>query len=72
MINRIFSNWTWVRIVYLLIGVWVIVQSALEGQWIGVVIGAWPAVMGLFAFGCASGNCATGSCEVKPDTDHKP
>ena len=56
MINRIFSNWTWLRANYLIIGVWVIVQSALGAQGIGVVLGAWPAAMGLFAPGCASGN----------------
>lgn len=71
MINRIFKNWTLLRAVYLFLGVWVIVQSALEGQWIGIVLGAWPVAMGVFALGCASGNCATGNCEVKPDKDHK-
>ncbi|PAM96818.1 hypothetical protein B4N84_00220 [Flavobacterium sp. IR1] len=59
------------RAAYFFIGLYVIVQSALEGQWIGVILGAWPAAMGLFALGCASGNCATGNCEVKSDTDHK-
>lgn len=65
MINRIFSNWSWMRTAYFLIGVMVIVHGAMERQWIGVVIGAWPA-----AIGCASGNCATGNYEAKPDTDH--
>ncbi|MDT0685548.1 hypothetical protein [Autumnicola psychrophila] len=71
MINRVFSNWTLIRAAYLLIGVWVIVQSALEGQLIDLILGAWPAAMGLFAFGCAYGNCSTGTCEVKSDTNHK-
>ena len=71
MVNRIFSNWTWLRAAYLIIGVWVIVQSALEAQWIGVILGIWPTAMGLFALGCASGNCATGNCEGKPDINHK-
>ncbi len=71
MINRIFNNWTWTRIAYLFIGLWVIIQSFIEGQWIGTVLGAWPAAMGLFGLGCAAGNCATGNCEVKPDADHK-
>ena len=69
--NRIFSNWTWRRVAFLAIGVWVMVQSAVDGQWIGLVLGTWPAAMGLFAVGCASGNCGTGTCEVKPDTNHK-
>jgi hypothetical protein len=28
-------------------------------QWFGVVFGGYFASMGLFAFGCAAGNCAT-------------
>lgn len=71
MINRIFSNWTWMRAAYLFIGVLVIVQSALEGQWIGVVLGAWPAAMGLFGLGCAAGNCVTGNCETGPIDESK-
>lgn len=67
MIHRIFSNWTWIRVIYLLLGFYVIVQSALEREWVGVIIGAWPAAMGLFALGCASGNCATGTCGVKSE-----
>ena len=67
MLNRIFTGWTFTRAAYLLIGTWVIVQSAIEGQWIGIVLGAWPAAMGLFGLACAGGNCSTGSCEVKTD-----
>lgn len=67
MIHRIFNNWTWTRVIYLLLGFYVIVQSALEREWVGVIIGAWPAAMGLFALGCASGNCATGTCGVKSE-----
>lgn len=59
------------RAAYLFIGVWVIMQSALEGQWVGIVLGAWPAAMGLFSLGCAAGNCATGDCKVEPEADHK-
>ena len=67
MLNRIFTGWTFTRAAYLLIGTWVIVQSGFEGQWIGIVLGAWPAAMGLFGLACAGGNCSTGSCEVKTD-----
>jgi hypothetical protein len=67
--NRIFKNWTWTRSIYLIIGLWVMIQGAIDGNYIGIVLGAWPAVMGFFGIGCASGNCATGSCEVSPETD---
>ena len=69
MLNRIFTGWTWIRAAYLLIGVWVIVQSALEGQWIGIVLGAWPAAMGLFGLACAGGNRSNGACDVKTDVN---
>ena len=52
------------RATYFIIGTWVIVQSAIEGQWIGIALGAWPAAMGLFGLACAGGNCANGNCEV--------
>jgi len=69
MKERIFTGWTWIRAAYFLIGVWVIVQSALEGEWIRIALGAWPAAMGLFGLACAGGNCSTGACEVKSDPD---
>ncbi|WP_027124296.1 hypothetical protein [Gelidibacter mesophilus] len=65
MLNRIFNNWTWMRAAYLLIGIWVILQSASEGEWIGIALGTWPAIMGLFGLACAGGNCTTGTCELK-------
>ncbi len=71
MLKRIFTGWTWIRAIYLFIGAWVIIQSAIEGQWIGTVLGAWPAAMGLFGIGCAAGNCATGNCDLKPDANNK-
>lgn len=67
MLNRVLTGWTWIRAAYLFIGIWVIIQSALEGQWIGILLGAWPAAMGLFGLACAGGNCHTGNCEIKPD-----
>lgn len=65
MINRILTGWTWLRAACLLIGSWVIIQSAVEGEWIGMVLGTWPAAMGLFGLACAGGNCSKGTCEVK-------
>lgn len=70
MINRIISNWTWIRAIYSIIGIVILVKSALEGQWMGIFLGGWLAVMGIFSLGCAAGNCASGNCEVKPDKGH--
>lgn len=71
MKERILTNWTWIRAAYLIIGAWVMIQGAWEGEWIGIVLGAWPAAMGLFGLACAGGNCANGACEVKSGEDLK-
>lgn len=47
-------------------GLFVIGQSAISRQWFGVLFGGYFASMGLFAFGCASGNCFGKSCVVEP------
>jgi hypothetical protein len=48
-------------------GILVIIQSAMISQWLGVVLGAYFASMGLFAFGCASGNCLGENCDHSID-----
>ena len=55
----------------LFIGLWMIIQIAIEGQWMGIILGAWLAIMGLFGLGCAAGNCFNGSCEVTPEGERK-
>lgn len=71
MLNRIFTGWTWIRAAHLIIGIWVIVLSAWEGEWIGIVLGTWPATMGLFGLACAGASCSTGACEIKNDVTPK-
>lgn len=65
MKNRILTNWTLTRGLYLVIGIVVIVQSILSQQWFGVAFGCYFASMGLFAFGCAAGNCLGGNCTTQ-------
>ena len=67
MKNLIFNNWTFKRVLFFLMGIFVIVQSIMNEQWLGVAFGGYFAAMGLFAFGCASGNCYGGDCEIKPE-----
>ena len=57
MKTRILTDWTFIRALYLLMGGYIIFQSAIHQQWLGVALGGYFASMGLFAFGCASGNC---------------
>lgn len=57
MKQRILSNWTFTRALYLVLGIVVMVQSVVTQQWFGLAFGAYFASMGLFAFGCAAGHC---------------
>jgi len=65
MKERLLTNWTFTRAFYLIIGLFVIIQSFIGQQWFGIAFGGYFAAMGLFAFGCASGNCAGGNCSTE-------
>ena len=71
MKERLFKNWTWVRGMYLGIGLLLLAQAVSEVQWWGILLGGYVSLMGLFGFGCAGGNCAGDNCSVKPDRDQK-
>jgi hypothetical protein len=66
MKERILTNWTFTRAFYLIMGIFVIVQSFMVQQWFGIAFGGYFAAMGFFAFGCASGNCVGGNCSAEP------
>lgn len=66
MRDRILKNWSLVRGLYVVGGIMIAINSYMDEQWLGILFGAYFAAMGIFSFGCASGNCAGGSCEVKP------
>lgn len=65
MKQRILTGWTFGRGVYLVLGLIIVIQSAMSGQWLGILFGSYFASMGLFAFGCAAGNCFGGNCSVE-------
>lgn len=65
MKERILTNWTLSRALFVIMGTMVIVQSVMSHQWFAVLFGAYFASMGLFAFGCASGNCFGGNCTTE-------
>jgi hypothetical protein len=65
MKERILTNWTFMRALYLLMGIAVIVQAVMSQQWFGVAFGGYFASMGLFAFGCDAGNCYSGNCATE-------
>lgn len=65
MMERILKGWTLQRALYLLLGSMVIIQAIVDEQWIAVAFGGYFAAIGLFAFGCAAGNCYTGNQILK-------
>jgi hypothetical protein len=66
MKERILKGWTFTRVLYVFMGVFIIIQSISVSQWPMTLFGAYFASMGLFAFGCASGNCFGGTCSTEP------
>lgn len=57
MRDRLLNNWTFIRFFYLSIGLYIAISSTLHMEWMGIMLGSYFASMGLFAFGCASGQC---------------
>lgn len=55
--NRVFTGWTLARVIYLSIGGLIFIQSLIVREWLGIIFGGYFAAMGLFGFGCASGQC---------------
>jgi len=72
MKERILYGWNIRRVLYTLIGSIVIIQSVIQHQWWGIFLGGYFAAMGIFRFGCASGECFTGSCDYKPNLKNTP
>ena len=71
MKDRILTGWTFTRVLYVLMGSFIIAQSIVEKRWLVIAVGGYFAAMGLFAFGCASGNCVGGNCTPYPQQKSK-
>jgi hypothetical protein len=62
MKERILTGWNFLRVIYVAIGMLIIIQSIMQHEWLGLLPGGYFAFMGIFAFGCASGNCFGRAC----------
>lgn len=69
MIARIVTGWNFQRAFYLIAGVGMVIMSITDHQWPGALIGGYFAAMGIFAFGCASGNCYGGACRTEVNSE---
>ncbi len=67
MKQRILTGWNFIRVIYVLLGCLIIIQSVADRQWLGIIFGGYFAAMGLFAVGCAVGNCFNNSCYYPPE-----
>ncbi len=64
MKERILKGWNIQRGIYLLMGGIITYQSAINSEWVGVILGSYFASMAIFRIGCAGGNCYGGNCAV--------
>lgn len=62
MKERLLNNWNIHRVLYLILGLFILTDSIIDLEWIGIILGTYIGSMGLFALGCASNNCMGGSC----------
>lgn len=60
MKERILTGWTFTRVLYLVMGSFIVADAIATHQWLMLGFGLYFAAMGVFAFGCAAGNCYTG------------
>lgn len=63
-IQRLAGGWTFTRIFYLLIGVVLLVQALYDRDWTIAVFGIYCSAMGIFAIGCAAGNCTVNQSPI--------
>ena len=51
--QKILTGWTFIRALYFGLGIFILIQSILDQQWLFVFVGAYFAAMGFLGFGCA-------------------
>tara|TARA_R110002072_G_scaffold22432_1_gene78690 strand:- start:13175 stop:13369 length:195 start_codon:yes stop_codon:yes gene_type:complete len=58
MKKRLLNGWNMQRFIFLIMGLILLIHTLMDQQYIGALLGMYITVMGLFGFGCASGNCS--------------
>jgi hypothetical protein len=62
MKHAVLSNWNFMRVLRLGLGIFIIVQSVIARDWTMGIIGAMFTAMPVFNIGC----CGAGGCAVDP------
>ena len=57
ILKRVLTGWTFTRMVYAGVGLYIVVQALADKEWAFLPLGLYFASMGVFAFGCAGGYC---------------
>jgi hypothetical protein len=68
--NRLTTGWNFIRIAFTVLGLFMLIQSIFDKEYLSSILGGYLAIMGLFGIGCASGSCcATGTCSSSKKTE---
>jgi hypothetical protein len=57
LLQRLYFPLTFSRVILLLLGFVILGQGIVDMQWLGIIIGAYFLMSGLFSLGCAGGYC---------------
>lgn len=63
MRNNVFKGWNFTRVLYTLIGLVLLTHAIIDYTFFGILLGLYISAMGIFAFGCAAGNCSMNTKE---------
>jgi hypothetical protein len=64
--KNVFKNWSFMRLLRLILGVYILVQGLIAMEWIFILTGLFFSIMPIFNIGC----CTTYSCTV-PISENK-
>lgn len=68
MKNSILSDWNFMRVIRLALGVFLVVQGIITGDWTFSLLGGLFTLMPLFNIGC----CGASGCNVPDTKSRKP
>jgi hypothetical protein len=61
MINMVFQNWNFIRIIRLLLGIGLLIESVKMNDYFLIIISSAFTLMPLLNIGCTGGNCRINS-----------
>jgi hypothetical protein len=71
IISRLKYNWSFIRILFVVMGITILIQAISMIQWPGVFLGTYFLSMGVLGLGCAGGNCSVTIHTRKPEDGKK-